>query len=352
MTRASRVRSRCPVSSQTTAIFVAVLIAIATQAEFAIAQTANSNAGLEGGQDGLFDAILATPNYKTPYFPDSALATAPGLEQAAPAPQFTLNVLAPALFNSNAQFLSSGGSKAFEGSPLIRFGWASQLFDTPIRISGVASFETERFVNGPGAAIDYIRPSARAQYTNPQDDQDFSPYLSYVPRLDFDPTFANNFATRQDVSFGIDKVFNFDGAFNRLPPASSSSSATVWSFGFNIGAQQRFRDPSPQSHAFFFNPSVAYVISETWNASFDMAITRRWFETIGGVSQRNLTWEPTGVVEYVIPAEWLGGSDGTRWRGNPAIDFVAGLERNWSNISGREYSQWQVGVVFKTGWRF
>src|SRR5215472_16181888 len=307
MTRASRVRSRCPVSSQTTAIFVAVLIAIATQAEFAIAQTANSNAGLEGGQDGLFDAILATPNYKTPGLPDSGLATAPGLEQVAPAPQFTLNVLAPALFNSNAQFLSSGGSKAFEGSPLIRFGWASQLFDTPIRISGVASFETERFVNGPGAAIDYIRPSARAQYTNPQDDQDFSPYLSYVPRLDFDPTFPNNSATRKNVSFGIDKVFNFDGAFNRLPPASSSSSATVWSFGINIGAQQRFHDPRPQSHAFFFNPSVAYVISEQWNASFDMAITRRWFEQFAGVNQRNLTWEPTGVFEYVIPAGFLGG---------------------------------------------
>jgi len=333
-------------------VFAAVLLSTAIRAGFAMAQTANSNAGLEGGQDNLFDAILATPQQKTPVLPDNVFATAPGLEQPARAPQFALNALAPALFNSNAQFLSSGGSKAFEGSPLIRFGWASQLFDTPIRISGVASFETERFVNGPGAAIDYIRPSARAQYTNPQDDQDFSPYLSYVPRLDFDPTFANNFATRQDVSFGIDKVFNFDGAFNRLPPASSSSSATVWSFGFNIGAQQRFRDPSPQSHAFFFNPSVAYVISETWNASFDMAITRRWFETIGGVSQRNLTWEPTGVVEYVIPAEWLGGSDGTRWRGNPAIDFVAGLERNWSNISGREYSQWQVGVVFKTGWRF
>jgi hypothetical protein len=117
----------------------------------------------------------------------------PGLEQPARIPQFTVNALAPALFNSNAQFLRSGGSNVFEGSPLIRLGWASQLFDTPIRISGAASFETERFVNGPGAAIDYIRPSARAQYTNPQDDQDFSPYLSYVPRLDFAPTFANNF---------------------------------------------------------------------------------------------------------------------------------------------------------------
>jgi hypothetical protein len=334
------------------AAFVAVLIVMGAQAGFAVAQTANSNSGLEGGQDNLFDAILATPNQKTPVLQDNVFATAPGLEQPARAPQFTLNVLAPALFNSNAQFLSSGGSKAFEGSPLVRLGWASQLFNSPIRVSGAASFETERFVNGPGAAIDYIRPSARAQYTNPQDDQDFSPYLSYVPRLDFDPTFANNFATRQDLNFGIDKVFNFDGAFNRLRADSESSSATVWSLGLNVGAQRRFRDPSPQSYAFFFNPSVGYVISDQWNASVSMAITRRWFDTLDGVNQRNLTWEPTGVVEYVIPVDWLDGVDAARWRGNPAIDFVAGLERNWSNISSREYTQWRVGVVFKTGWRF
>lgn len=89
----------------------------------------------------------------------------------------------------------------------------------------------------------------------------------------------------------------FDGAFNRLPAAPDSSSATVWSLGFSVGAQRRFRDPSPQSYAFFFNPSVGYVISEEWNASFSMPITRRWFDTIDGVSQRNPTWEPTGVVE-------------------------------------------------------
>jgi hypothetical protein len=78
----------------------------------------------------------------------------------------------------------------------------------------------------------------------------------------------------------------------------------------------------------------------------------RGFDTINGVSQRNLTWEPTGVVEYVIPANWLGGADAARWSGNPAIDFVAGMERNWSNVSGREYTQWIAGLVFKTGWRF
>ena len=170
-----------------------VLFMTAVQDRFAIAQTANSNAGLQGGQDGLFDAILATPNYKTPVLPDSGIATAPGLEQAVPAPQFTLNVLAPALYNSNAQFLSSGGSQTLEGSPLVRLGWASQLFDTPIRLSAAPLVRDDR---------------------------------------------------------------------SRKPTEAAP-----------------------------------------------------------------------------------------RW-GNPAIDFVAGLERNCSNISWREYTQWRVGLVLKTGWRF
>src|SRR6516165_12738717 len=104
------------------ALLASVLFTIAVQNGFAIGQTANSNAGLEGGQDGLFDAILATPNYRTPVLPDGGIATAPGLEQAVPAPQFTLNVLAPALYNSNAQFLSSGGSKTLEGQPACSLG--------------------------------------------------------------------------------------------------------------------------------------------------------------------------------------------------------------------------------------
>jgi len=336
-------------TSQTVA-FAAMLLA--TQAAHAIAQTANSNAGLEGGQDHLFDAIFATPNYKTPSLPDNEFATAPGLEQLARVPQFTLNILAPALYNSNAQFLSSGGSQTLEGSPLVRLGWASQLFDNPIRISGASSMETQRFVNAPGAAIDYIRTSARAQYLNPEDDQDYSPFLSYVPRLDFDPTFANNFATRQDLALGLNKVFNFDGAFNRIPTSSNSSSEAVWSFGFGVGGQRRFRDPPPQSYAFFFSPSASYVISEEWNASFSVPITRRWFDMFNDVSQRNLTLEPTGVLEYVIPNGWLRGANAARMLGNPAIDFVAGVERNWSNLSPATYTQWRVGVVLKTGWRF
>src|SRR6516165_10936345 len=241
-------------------LVTAVLFLALVAATSAIAQTANSNAGLQGGQDALFGAILATPNYRTPVLPDSAVATAPGLEQAVPAPQFTLNILAPAMFNSNAQFLTSGGSQALEGSPLVRLGWASQLFNSPIRASAAASLETERFTDAPGAAIDYFRTSARLQYINLGNDQDYSPFLSYVPRMDFDPTFARNFTTRQDLNLGIDKRFNFDAGLNLVPAGPNTSSETVWSFGLSAGGQRRFRSPAPQSYALLFGPSASYVI--------------------------------------------------------------------------------------------
>jgi hypothetical protein len=53
--------------------------------------------------------------------------------------------------------------------------------------------------------------------------------------------------------------------------------------------QRPFRDPAPQSQSLFYNPSASCVISEQWNASFSMPITRRWFDAISGLSQRNLT---------------------------------------------------------------
>jgi hypothetical protein len=124
-------------------VLLAVLIVIAAQGRRADAQSASGNASLEGNT-GLIDSILATPNQQTPVLQDNLFATAPGVEEAARSPQFTLNVLAPLFFNSNAQFLSSHGTATLQGSPVVRLAWASQVFDSPIRISGAASFEAEK----------------------------------------------------------------------------------------------------------------------------------------------------------------------------------------------------------------
>lgn len=298
--------------------------------------------------DGLFDAILATPNQKTPVPQDNLFATAPGLEQAARTPQFTFNALAPLLYNSNPEFRSSGGPQSLEGSPVARLGWASQLFGTPLRVSGFASLEWERFPSANDASVDYFRSSARLQYITPGDDQALSPFFSYVPRMDFEPTFGENFATRQDLNFGFDKTFNFDGSFSRLSASANSSSDAVWSFGYSITGQRRIRDVFPQSWAIIFAPSASWVISPEWNASLSASLTRRWFN---GAS-RDFTVDPIGVLEYIIPTNWIGGPRRAAIFGNPSVDFLVFHERNWSTASSFEYGQWLAGVVLKAGWRF
>jgi hypothetical protein len=339
-------RSRC--SGE--AVLAAILVLLAAWHGPALAQP-GGNTGLIG-DDGLIDAILATPNQKTPVPQDNIFATAPGADQAARIPQFTFNALAPLLFNSNPEFRSSGGPQSLDGSPVARLGWASQLFGTPLRISGFASLEWERFPNANDGSIDYFRSSARLQYVNAGDDQAFSPFFSYVPRMDFDPTFGENFATRQDLNLGFEKVFNFDRSFNRVASSSDSSAATVWSFGFSLGAQQRFRDPAPGSHALVFAPSASYVISDQWNASLAFPITRRWFNTLDQLSQRDVTVEPVGVLEFIIPSDWLGGPRGAGMLGNPAVDLLGFHEQNWSTAPGFAYGQWLAGIVLKAGWRF
>jgi hypothetical protein len=75
------------------ATLAAALIAAAAATNPSFAQRADSNIGLEGGHGGLSDAILATPNRKTPVPQDNRFATAPGATQTAPAPQLKTKTL-------------------------------------------------------------------------------------------------------------------------------------------------------------------------------------------------------------------------------------------------------------------
>jgi len=68
-------------------VVAVVFSAMLAAGNSSVAQRADSNIGLEGGHGGLSDAILATPNRKTPVPQDNRFATAPGATQTAPASQ-------------------------------------------------------------------------------------------------------------------------------------------------------------------------------------------------------------------------------------------------------------------------
>ena len=140
--------------------------------------------------------------------------------------------------------------------------FATPLFDLPVRLSANVRAETERFAESNNADLDRLFGSLRAQYVDPNNDQGFSPYFAYAPRVTFAPTFSREVETRHDLNLGFNKTFNFDGNFQGIPFASNTGASTVWSFGLTAFGQRRFREPTSSSYALFVIPSVSYVISE------------------------------------------------------------------------------------------
>lgn len=306
----------------------------------------------DDGQEFLFDVLYGMPSSEDPIIGESMLSTAPGAEQQAPTPMFYFRILAPLNYTSNAEALSDGGTETVEGSPEVRLGFASQIAELPLRFSTSVAVEMDRFTASNSAEFDKIRPRAQLQYVDANDDQAFSPFIGFSPRLDFSPTFDDNFATRYDLNLGVNKAFNFDGDFNRVPASGNTSAASRLRLGCTLIGQRRFRDPAPESYALMLIPSVSYRISDDWSAALAVEFTGRWFETIGGVSQDNFTVEPVGAFEYSIPERWLGGADNARLFGRPAIDFFGGVEQNWSNIGSQEFTRVYSGFAIKAAWQF
>jgi hypothetical protein len=299
------------------------------------------------GNDARYDALLATPNPYTPTPGTNLFATTPGLEQQSPRAQFSANILAPVGYNSNPLFLPSGGPSSVEVSPLAGASWTTPISDLPLRFTANIRAEFDRFPDEPTFDFDKLRATARLQYVDPENDQAYVPFFSFVPRVDFDPTFASEFETRYDLNFGFNKTFNFDSDFNRVP-FSGSSAGTAWSFGLTSLIQRRFRDPSAGSWAFVMAPSFSYVASPDWNFSAGIDLEHRAFDSVFGFGQRDYFLEPIATAEFVMPQAWFGSS--VAIAGRPAIDFQVAFEQNWSNLARDNFAIFYAGAALKLGW--
>jgi hypothetical protein len=306
------------------------------------------------------DAMFGTPDRYGTAPQDNIFATTPGLEQQARRSQFTVNVLAPIFYNSNANLAPTNGppgTNSAEFSPILGASWSTPVFDLPVRFTANVRAEVDRFTQAyqPSVAFaefDKIALSGRLQYIDPTNDQSFSPYFAYAPRFDFDPFFKERFATRQDLNLGVNKTFNFDGSFRRVPFAPNTLADTVWSLGVTTFAQRRFRDPEPSSWAFYLIPSVTYVITEQWNVSLGAELMFRTFDLYLGFIENEWFLEPIATLEFVLPSAWFGSDRNATLFGRPAIDLQMAYEQNWSNIAAFTYGAMHVGGALKLGWRF
>ncbi len=307
-------------------------------------------------EDARIDAMFGTPNRYGVAPQDNFFATTPGLEQQARRSTFIFNGLAPISYSSNAMAGPSGvptnqNSALF--NPVVGLSWATPVFDLPVRFTANARAEIDRYTAVPSADFDKVAFSGRLQYVDAANDQAYSPYITYAPRWSYAPFYQNWLQTRQDLSVGVNKTFNFDANFRRVAFAADTLAETTWSFGVTAIIQRRFSNPEPSSWAFFVIPSVTYVVSEQWNLSLGLEVMRRGFDSyMGGPAEEDWLLQPIATLEYVLPSAWFGSERTATILGRPALDFQMAYERNWSNVPIFDFSAWNVGAALKLGWRF
>ena len=322
-------------------------------------QAAQRDATIDSHEDsGEFvdDAALAAPgSVGAPL--DNLLATAPGQEEWVPPgpPQFRLNGLFPLAWTNNVQEIwrryDSSGFFEPRGDLSAADGLGPGL---PFRVTATARIDSESYFRVSSSNAQYLRATGRVQYVDPNNDQQWSPYIAIVPRQDFIDTFQEQVSARQDFNFGVQKRWNFDSGLQLVPAAGSTSSSTVFSFGFNTFFQRRLREPQVSSSAWFFIPSASWRINDIFNVSVGAELLRRWLDPSASGFKR-LDWEftPVGTLEIVIPKAVFGGNDDTRrLLGAPAIDLQQDYTRLWSTRTDGGYAQWESRAVLKVVWRF
>ena len=302
--------------------------------------------------DARNDAVLAMPNLSTPAPLTNLYSTAPGLEEQIPSAQLSAGFFGPLGWNSNPRELSSGGPTSWETTPLGNVSLSAPI-GAPFRVTFAGFGELNRYFSASDVNLDRLGGSARLQYVDPNNDQAFSPYVAYAPRWQWALPDSGLNETRQDFNIGFNKRFNLDGSFNLVPIAADTSAETVWSFGLTAFAQRRVRDVRLSSNALFLIPSVSYVISEDWSASFAVELLGRWYEA-DRFGETSRDWEalPIATLEYLIPASFLGGENFAKALGRPALDFQGSYLKVWSTVPGVSFGQWEARAGIRMGWRF
>lgn len=306
----------------------------------------------EDGNSARYDAMFGTPSLFPTAPPSNLFATMPGQEQQARRSQFTINGLAPLFFTSNAEAAPTGGTNSADFHPILGASWSTPVFDLPLKFTGNVRAELDRFTQTPALDFDKLVVAGRLQYVDANNDQEYSPYVSYVPRWDFAPFYKSWLSTRQDFNVGVNKVFNYDANFQRVAFSGNTLAETVWSFGMTVAFQRRIRQPTPGSWAVFVVPSATYVISPQWNVSLGVDAERRAFDAYAGFNQEDWFVEPILTLEFVLPDSWFGSTARAAAIGRPALDFQVAYEKNWSNLPSATYEAWNVGAALKLGWRF
>lgn len=270
-------------------------------------------------------------------------------EQAPPS-FWSLDTLFPTFLNTNpAQ--GPVQQPSLELTPEARLSWSRRWDGLPVRVSALADASIDRFSRHDvraAADANTMTGRLRAQYESGTDDQEWQPFMGFLPTSIWSPGFVRRLDIWQDIQFGVSKGWAWDMNWRRIGRAEDAEDHAAWVANLTLAASRRFREEGPSSWATLFNPSITWTPRPHVSASLELDLWRRWYDLFDGVRRRD--WLAIGVItlEYVPAAD----SVAPHWLGKPVFDLQIFVARQRSNLAFDDFRQAGTGPIFRTAWKF
>jgi hypothetical protein len=359
----------------------ALLIAAAMGPLEARAQSATTDA-LNDAQRARADAAIGTDRgslvSQTAFIDEAVYASPPGAPRQAPgdAPVYSISVVAPGNYNSNAESARANGTQTLEGDPQVRLGLSKRFSaaqgDGAFKVSGLFAASSDRFLRSTTADGDSAYLDLRGQHVDKGDDQALAPFIEYRLSMAFAPTFSMRTATKHDLSVGFDKAFNYNYPvhwfqWTRAEHQEDTSGATRWSLGLTGELTRRFKESSASLYLVSAAPSLTYKSYDSesgstaearWNVSLEFDVSRRLYDRRKGVSERDWLIDPILTAEFTPPLSLFRGTTpdvqfaSSKPLGMPKLQLQVAFTQLDSNVAGVQFHQWAVGPTIKLAWSF
>jgi hypothetical protein len=233
-------------------------------------------------------------------------------------------------------------------TPEVYLKWAHQ-YDW-LKASAEVGASIDRYFKSGDANVDALHSSFKLARTDGKWEY-FVPYASISNEMFFSPTFKQADITYNDGVVGFysgiawrDKTrIPYTDAFIPYSDATESGDVSIY---FDARLGRRMSDSTTYQNSFASaKVTAAYIISDNWRVELTSSIRARWYGDYHGGKRTDL--RPSASLGVVWSPDWL-----KKLVKRSELSFNLEYYRNYSNITDKNYSLWELGPTLSLRTKF
>jgi len=233
-------------------------------------------------------------------------------------------------------------------TPDVYLKWSHQY--EWLKASAEIGATMDRYFKTPDANLDGVHSAFKIAKTDGKWEY-FVPYASFNTEMFFLPTFKSPDITYNDFAVGFYSGVAWRDK-ERIPyvdsliPYSDAGDPGDVSVLFDARFGRRMSDTSNYQNTFASaRLTGTYYISDNWRVEANASIRGRWYEDYNG--EKRTDWRPSAAVGLIWSPDWL-----KKIVKRSELSLNLEYYRNYSNITDKNYSLWEVGPTLSLRTKF